>query len=309
MKKRLVLTVWLLVFTSACIAQDVITTRDLQKINTKVIEMSMDQIKFKYADNLDGPTYMLQKKDITSIHYEDGSVELFQVGSARTDSSLSHDVITTRDSQKINAKVIEVSLEQIMFKYADNLDGPAYMFQKKDVISIHYQDGCVDYFQAKGMKTEQYNQNQPHNQQINQNAITTHPAFAPPELTYNGGIMQNGVKLKPGKVREVMSGNREALKVYNSGKVFGIAGYVFYNIGGYLVGWDLGTRLGGGKGNGTLLAVGAAGFGLGLGFAFIGDAKVKKSVMLYNSKQNNNLVSYQMNFGFTQTGIGLYMRF
>ena len=129
------------------------------------------------------------------------------------------------------------------------------------------------------------------------------------ELTYKGGVMQNGIKLTPAKVREAMSENSEALKTYNSGQALGTAGVIFAGIGGGLIGGDLGTRLGGGEGNGTLLAVGAVGIGVGLGFALIGDAKVKQSVTLYNSKISSNSVSYQVNFGFTPTGIGLSMRF
>jgi len=309
MKKFLTLTGLLFLFTSACFGQDVIATRDAQKINAKVVEMNLDQIMFKYADNLDGLTYMFQKKDVISIHYENGRVELFQAANVSTASSLPYDVITTIDSQRINAQVIEVSMEQILFKYADNLNGSTYIFQKKDVNSIHYQNGRVELFQEAGAKTVQYNQNQPQNQYLNQNATANLPAFVPSGLTYNGGVMQDGIKLTPRRIREVMSGSRDALQMYNGGQIFGIAGFIFSNMGGYMVGWDLGTRIGGGKGNGTLLAVGAVSIGLGLGFSLIGDAKIKKSVMLYNAKQSGNLVSYQMNFGFTQTGLGLYMRF
>jgi hypothetical protein len=137
--------------------------------------------------------------------------------------------------------------------------------------------------------------------------LTANFVQAQSELTYRGGVVQDGVKLTPVKVREVMSVNNEALRAYNSGQAFGTVGIVFAGVGGGLVGWDLGTRLGGGEGNGTLLAVGAVGVGVGLGFALIGDAKVKKSITLYNSKLNSNSLSYQINFGFTQTGIGFSM--
>ena len=129
------------------------------------------------------------------------------------------------------------------------------------------------------------------------------------ELTYKGGVMQDGTKLTPTKVREVMSGNSEALKTFNSGQALGTVGVIFGGIGGGLIGWDLGTRLGGGEGNGTLLAIGGVTTGIGLVFALIGDANVKKSVTLYNSRLSNNSVSYQINFGITQTGVGFSMRF
>jgi len=139
--------------------------------------------------------------------------------------------------------------------------------------------------------------------------LTANFAQAQSELTYKGGVMQDGTRLTPTKVREIMSGNSEALKMFNSGQALGITGMILGGIGGGLIGWDLGARLGGGKGNGTLLVVGAATAGVGLCFALIGDANVKKSVTLYNSTLSSNTGSYQINFGFTQTGIGLSMRF
>jgi len=188
MKNKLTLIGLFFVSTYACLAQDVITTRDSQIIITKVIEMNIDQVMFKYIDNLDGSTYMFQKSDIVSIHFQNGRVELYQGANTITTSSPSHDVIVTRDSQIINAKVVAVSIEQIMFKYMDNLDGSTYMFQKKDVTSIHYQNGRVEIFQPEGVKTVQYNQNQPQNQYRTQYPNTTYPLFIQSELTSNGGL-------------------------------------------------------------------------------------------------------------------------
>ena len=125
----------------------------------------------------------------------------------------------------------------------------------------------------------------------------------------NGGTFQSGTKLSPSEVREVMSGNSEALKSYNSGRGLLITGCVVAYPCAAMLGWDLGTRTGGGKGNGTLLAVGATGTVVGIIMGFCGEGKMKKSVQLYNSKTNNNTVSYQVNFGFTQTGVGFSMNF
>jgi hypothetical protein len=76
----------------------------------------------------------------------------------------------------------------------------------------------------------------------------------------------------------------------------------------FLLGFDLGTRLGGGKGNNTLLGISTAGTVAGLIMALSGEKKIKNSVQLYNSKSSNT-VSCQINFGFTQTGVGLSMQF
>lgn len=138
--------------------------------------------------------------------------------------------------------------------------------------------------------------------------------FAQSELTWkssavrSGGIFQGETKLKANRVREAMAGNSEALKQYNSGRALFITGQVIAYPCAFMLGWDLGARIGGGEaGDNTLLSAGATGTVVGLIIMFIGDNKLKKSVSLYNSKAGT--VSYRIDFGFTQTGIGLSMRF
>ena len=128
-------------------------------------------------------------------------------------------------------------------------------------------------------------------------------------LTYKGGVWQDETKLKAAQVRGVMSENSEALNLYNSGRSLSVTGQVIAYPCAFLFGFDLGTRLGGGEGNGTVLAVGAVGTVVGLIIGMSGEKKIKNSVLLYNSKASANSVSYQVNFGFTPTGVGLSVRF
>jgi hypothetical protein len=122
----------------------------------------------------------------------------------------------------------------------------------------------------------------------------------------SGGVFQGETRLKARQVREVMAGNSDALRQYNSGRALFVTGQVIAYPCAFMLGWDLGARLGGGSeaGNNALLAVGTTGTVVGLLMAFIGDNKVKNSVSLYNSKAGTVI-----DIGFTQTGIGLCMRF
>ena len=133
--------------------------------------------------------------------------------------------------------------------------------------------------------------------------------YAQSELTYKNGVLQNGVKLKAEQVRKVMSGNSEALELYNSGRSLSVTGSVIAYPCAFLLGFDLGTRLGGGEGNGAVLAVGAVGTVVGLLVGSSGEKKIKNSVLLYNSKAGSNTVACRVNFGFTPTGVGLSVRF
>ncbi|MBP5709625.1 MAG: hypothetical protein J6W84_01475 [Bacteroidales bacterium] len=76
--KRIVLLL-LSVFTlNILFAQDIIVTKDAQKISAKISEVDVDVIKYKKFDNLDGPTYTMSKAEISSIIYENGSVDVFK---------------------------------------------------------------------------------------------------------------------------------------------------------------------------------------------------------------------------------------
>ncbi len=129
------------------------------------------------------------------------------------------------------------------------------------------------------------------------------------ELTYKGTVMKEGKKLPPAKVREIMAGNNEALKSYNTGQALGVTGVVLASSGGFLLGFELGAFLGGREVNIAVLGAGAGGLAIGLVFALVGDSQVRKSVMLYNLKLNNNQIPYQVHLGFTKTGVGLSLRF
>ena len=120
-------------------------------------------------------------------------------------------------------------------------------------------------------------------------------------------VFQDGARLQPNQVREIMATNSEALALYNSGRSLVLTGQIIGVPFACLFGYDLGTRLGGGEGNNTLLAVGAGGTAVGLIIGFIGESRIGQSVSLYNSTVNN--VSYQVNFGFTPSGIGFTVNF
>jgi len=121
------------------------------------------------------------------------------------------------------------------------------------------------------------------------------------ELTHSffTGIRQDGKSLRPKQVREIMSVNSEALKTFKTGSAI-------ISVGGGVFGAGTAVLI---LADSDFVLVGAACFGVGLTTIIIGDVLRKKSVTLYNSKPSGNTVSYQVNFGFTQTGVGLTMRF
>jgi hypothetical protein len=58
-------------------AQDVITTKKGEDIFSKVIEITLNEVKYRKQDNLSGPLISILKSDIIMIRYENGIKDIF----------------------------------------------------------------------------------------------------------------------------------------------------------------------------------------------------------------------------------------
>jgi len=76
--KQLILIVLASTITlSSCFSQDIITKYSGEDIQTKVVELTTTEIKYKKFDNLDGPTFTILKSDVLMIRYENGTKDIF----------------------------------------------------------------------------------------------------------------------------------------------------------------------------------------------------------------------------------------
>jgi hypothetical protein len=57
-------------------SQDVIVKKDGTSIDVKVEQISVKEIKYYKYDNLDGPSYIINKSEVVIINFENGSFEL-----------------------------------------------------------------------------------------------------------------------------------------------------------------------------------------------------------------------------------------
>ncbi len=80
-------------------AQDVIVMNDGSTTLSKVLEVNINDVKYKKFSNIDGPTYVIPKSDIMAINYENGEKDYF-----KTDHNSSSSV--NEDSSK--PQLIEV---------------------------------------------------------------------------------------------------------------------------------------------------------------------------------------------------------
>lgn len=75
--KKLLLSIFPFLVCLSLKAQDTILKTDQTEISAKVTEITPDEVKFKYFNRLDGPTYTLNKSEIFVIIYQDGTREKF----------------------------------------------------------------------------------------------------------------------------------------------------------------------------------------------------------------------------------------
>lgn len=67
----------IMVITICSYAQDIIVTKDAKKIDAKILEVSISEIRYKELDNLEGPIFILSTDDIVTIIYANGKVVLY----------------------------------------------------------------------------------------------------------------------------------------------------------------------------------------------------------------------------------------
>ncbi len=91
------------IFTnSKLIAQDKITLLNGTEIISKLNEISDTEIKYKLFDNQNGPDRVLLKKDIFSIKYENGKIEVYNSGNLNSENPNANPGINLNDNSKFD---------------------------------------------------------------------------------------------------------------------------------------------------------------------------------------------------------------
>lgn len=91
------------IFTnSKLIAQDKITLLNGTEIISKLNEISDTEIKYKLFDNQNGPDRVLLKKDIFSIKYENGKIEVYNSGNLISENPNANPGINLNDNSKFD---------------------------------------------------------------------------------------------------------------------------------------------------------------------------------------------------------------
>jgi hypothetical protein len=76
-------------FPSLVFSQDLIKKVDGNIIETKIIEISNSEVKYKKFNNLSGPLFVIEKKDVSEIKYENGEVDKLRKTNLEIDAEYS----------------------------------------------------------------------------------------------------------------------------------------------------------------------------------------------------------------------------
>ena len=123
---------------------------------------------------------------------------------------------------------------------------------------------------------------------------------------------QNGNRMTMGKLVKTMDANSDALKFIKKAKSNNVFASILGGAGGALIGFPIGTAIGGGDANWTLAGIGAGLVAIGIPISSGANKNAKKAVELYNSSLNSTAYyEFKPEFKIVANGngIGLSMNF
>jgi len=82
MAYKISVTLFFLIATLCCSAQDTMYMMNGDTMNVKVTEVSATEVRYKLQSNPNGPDYVVSKTKIFMVEYENGSKDLFARGNA-----------------------------------------------------------------------------------------------------------------------------------------------------------------------------------------------------------------------------------
>ncbi len=106
MKIKLTLNLLLIVFcflSSQIKSQDLIIKKTGDTIKAKILEVGTNAVSFKKANNVDGPTFVESKSDISLIKYRNGEIQKFSDVPKNTEMPNSSNTSTTSTASGTNS--------------------------------------------------------------------------------------------------------------------------------------------------------------------------------------------------------------
>lgn len=123
-------------------------------------------------------------------------------------------------------------------------------------------------------------------------------------------FFQNGQRLAMPQLLEITKPNDAAYAEMKKAQTNSVVGAVFGGVGGFLIGFPLGTAIGGGDPNWAMAGIGAVVVAIGIPFSVSGTKHAKEGVSIYNEGlKSTSFMRPEIEFGLTNNGLGLALRF
>ena len=310
MRRRLLLCATLLMLALISFAHDVIITTESKKIEAKILEVSKSEIKYKEADNLDGPTFILPVNEIESIIYSNGKVVLYNpntppaqeqqksLNAASASQIIDNSALVELTSGEIlNVQLINVTSSSV--SYIQN--GTSFTIPASQINTVTFSNGQVKTYVEKKC-----------NQQTEVESTSTTKIDKPSEgriYRDNNQYLYNDTYISSKEVLRILEReNKEAYKQWKKADGMLVGGAVCAGIGGGLAIGGLFPLIF--SQYTTCLGIECAAIvplGIGLGLTLGASAHYNKAIDIYNSKFDH--VAIQLRWGVSVDGIGVAFAF
>ncbi len=116
----ILLSILFVTLSTVSVAQDIIITKKSERINAKVTEVNINDIKYKNWKNLDGPVYTMLKSDIDSITYQNGEVEVF---TETLTNNQQQEKLSTPPPTSMTAATFNLMSDEEQYEYLEKYEG------------------------------------------------------------------------------------------------------------------------------------------------------------------------------------------
>ena len=138
--KRFFLLVCCFFVSLMSFCQDVIITKDAKRIECTISEVSSTEVRYKLWDNQQGPTFVLQTTEISSIIFQNGSVQVFDTPQQAPEqtTNVGEELFGIGTLTGNNFNVTNMGLEKKREK-------KKRVYEKQQFALLHYGFQCTDF--------------------------------------------------------------------------------------------------------------------------------------------------------------------
>lgn len=125
-------------FVFAANAQDTIVKKNGDIIRAKITEIGTEEVKFKIFGETDGPIVVLKRSEIKTAKV--GGQNIID---GKEINEAAEDVIIKKNGDLLKVKVIDIGTDEVKFKLASSLNGPAISIKKSDIKTMKVEGQTV----------------------------------------------------------------------------------------------------------------------------------------------------------------------